>query len=50
MARSIGHIYLRKDAKGSLLKSSPLYLGLTWLIGKMLDIARYGPQEGKLHH
>jgi len=44
----ICHICPLEVAKGSFSERWPLYLVLTLLLGKMLDVARNGPHGGKL--
>jgi len=47
-ALPIYHICRPVVVKGSFSEHWPLYFVLTLLIGMMLDVARYGPHEGKL--
>ena len=47
-AVSLYCIWLPEVMKGSFSEHWPLYSGLTLLMGKMLDVARYGPLVGQL--
>jgi hypothetical protein len=48
IASSICCICLPQVAKDSFSAHSPLFLMFTWLLGEMLDVARYGLQWGTL--
>jgi hypothetical protein len=49
IALLICSIYPPEEVKSSFLEYWPQYFELTLLLGKMLNVARYGPHGGTLH-